>query len=106
MSEEEHDENTQYTMKYQERESSGFCYYVVCSEQGIYDSGPIIYTRKTEDEDVSKMFFDSLENEIINIYNSIKYKKTLKGALNGACTRTMRKYYSIQQKRVIFVTER
>ena len=33
-----------------------------------------MYTKKTEDEDIGQMFFDSLDKEIKDIYNSIKYR--------------------------------
>jgi hypothetical protein len=33
-----------------------------------------MYTKKTEDEDNGQMFFNSLDKEIKDIYNSIKYR--------------------------------
>ena len=72
--EKDQDENTQYTMKYHKHKLLGFCCYIVCSESGLYNSRPIMYTKKTEDEDIGQMFFDSLDKEIKDIYNSIKYR--------------------------------
>jgi hypothetical protein len=55
LAEEDRDKSTQYTMRYQEQKPSGFCYNIVCSEPGVYNSRPIMYTKKTQDEDIGQM---------------------------------------------------
>ena len=50
------------TMQYQEHIASSFCYYIECIDDTIYSKAPVSYVAKTEDDDVAKMFLDSLVN--------------------------------------------
>ena len=56
-----------YNYNYQKHEPSGFCFYV----KGIVDKKikPIIYTKKSEDEDVAKVFVEKLTEITKGIYN-------------------------------------
>ena len=56
-----------YNYNYQKHEPSGFCFYV----KGIVDKKikPIIYTKKKEDEDISKVFVEKLTELTKGIYN-------------------------------------
>ncbi|WAR02549.1 hypothetical protein MAR_009107 [Mya arenaria] len=62
-----------YTKQYQKHTPSGFCYYIKCFDDGVdkiinLKQNPIIYTKQTEDDDVSQIFVDSLEQSIKDIY--------------------------------------
>ena len=67
-------EDSQYTMKYQEHEPSGFCRYIVSS---FFEFEPIMYTRKSEDEDIGRIYFETLESEIRKVCDMIKYEKEM-----------------------------
>ena len=57
-----------YNYNYQKHEPSGFCFYA----KGIVPSihiKPIIYTKKSEDEDISKVFVEKLTELTKGIYN-------------------------------------
>ncbi|XP_073236533.1 uncharacterized protein [Porites lutea] len=56
-----------YNYNYQKHEPSGFCFYV----KGIVDKKikPIIYTKTSEDEDISKVFVEKLAEVTKGIYN-------------------------------------
>ena len=72
------DSNKAYTTKYQKHEPSGFCYYVKCSERGVYDKEPVMYTKESEHDDVPKRFVECLEDtlkEIVKLYDNPKRMK-------------------------------
>ena len=56
-----------FNYNYQKHEPSGFCFYV----KGIVDKKikPIIYTKKSEDEDIAKVFVEKLTEVTKGIYN-------------------------------------
>ena len=56
-----------YNYNYQKHEPSGFCFYL----KGIVDKKllPITYTKKKEDEDISKVFVEKLAEITKGIYN-------------------------------------
>ena len=56
-----------YNYNYQKHEPSAFCFYI----RGIVDKKfkPIIYTKTSEDEDISKVFVDKLREVTKGIYN-------------------------------------
>ena len=56
-----------YNYNYQKHEPSGFCFYV----KGIVDKKikPIIYTKKSEDEDIAKVFVEKFTEVTKGIYN-------------------------------------
>ena len=56
-----------YNYNYQKHEPSGFCFYL----KGVVDKKfkPIIYTKKKEDEDISKVFVEKLTELTKGIYN-------------------------------------
>ena len=68
--------DTGKTVQYQQHEPSGFCFYVKCSEIGVYDREPAMYTKQSEhDNDVSKKFVECLEStlrDIDNLYENPK----------------------------------
>ena len=56
-----------YNYNYQKYEPSGFCFYV----KGVVDKNikPIIYTKTSEDEDISKVFVEKISEVTKGIYN-------------------------------------
>ena len=84
------DPNKAHTTKYQKHGPSGFCYYVKCSEEGVYDKEPVMYTKESEHDDVPKRFVECLENtfkEIVGLYDNPKsmiYGKEEKRAYGNA----------------------
>ena len=61
-----------YNYNYQKHEPSGFCFYV----KGIVDKKikPIIYTKTSEDEDISKVFVEKISEVTKGIYNDFYCK--------------------------------
>ena len=47
---------------------SGFCYYIKCSFNESYDK-KVMYTKRSEDEDVSQIFVERLEHDIRRLYH-------------------------------------
>ena len=64
-----------YNYNYQKHEPSGFCFYV----KGIVDKKikPIIYTKTSEVEDISKVFVEKLAEVTKGIYNDFYQKPKL-----------------------------
>ena len=63
---------------YQKHEPSGFCLYLkgIDGINKLYN--PIVYTKQTDDEDISKIFVEKLETITNKIYNDYYKKKPLK----------------------------
>jgi len=53
-----------YTMQYQEHIPSSFCYNIECFDDTIYSKAPVSYVAKSEDDDVAKIFLDSLVKDV------------------------------------------
>ncbi len=68
-------EDSQYTLKYKKHEPSGFCLYIVSP---FFEFEPIMCTKKSEDEDIGRIFFKILETEIRKVCDMIKYKREMK----------------------------
>ena len=67
-------EDAQYTMKYQKHEPSGFCLYVVSP---YFEFEQIMYTKKSEDEDIGRIFFETLETEVRKVRDLIKHEEMI-----------------------------
>ena len=72
------DERKSYTKKYQKHTPSGFCYLIKCIDDKIFKPKVVTHTIKSEDEDVSQIFVDSLEHSIKEIYSKFKTIKKVK----------------------------
>ena len=57
------------TMKYQKHEPSGFCLYIVSP---YFEFEPIMYTKKSQDEDIGQIFFETLETELRKVCDLIE----------------------------------
>ena len=66
-----------YTIEYQKHTPSGFCYYVKCFDDHLYKQNPVLYTKKSEDDDVAQKFVDSIEKTIKDIYQKFKFPKKI-----------------------------
>jgi len=66
-----------YTNKYQKHIPSSFCYYIKCFDDKIYSQEPVVYTSKSEDDDVAQIFVNTLEQNIKQIYNQFKFSKKM-----------------------------
>ena len=62
------DNNYSYTSQYEKHSPSGFCYYIKCSFDESYDQ-KVMYTKRSEDEDVSQIFVERLEYDIRRLYH-------------------------------------
>jgi hypothetical protein len=65
-----------FTHKYQKHTPSGFCYYIKSSIPG-FDREPVLYSKTSEDEDISAIFVTSLEKEIQELYEQYKHPKPM-----------------------------
>jgi hypothetical protein len=74
----EQNPNKSSTIQYQKHNPSGFCYYVKCFDNSIYEPKLVHYTQQHKGEDVTKKFVDLLEEETCDIYNRFKFKKPIK----------------------------
>ncbi|XP_072028310.1 uncharacterized protein [Amphiura filiformis] len=71
------DPNGSYTQKYQKHEPSGFCYYIKCFDDSLYRQDPVVYTKRSEDEDVAQIFVERLEEDIRRIYRRFKFPQNM-----------------------------
>ena len=62
------DNNSCYTAQYEKHSPSGLCYYIKCSFNESYDK-KVMYTKRSEDEDVSQIFVERLEHDIRRLYH-------------------------------------
>ena len=72
----EPEDSRSYTIQYQKHIPSGFCYYIKCSFDSSYDK-KVIYTKQSEDEDISQIFVEKLERDIRKIYHKFKFSKKM-----------------------------
>ena len=68
--------NHSYTIQNQKHIPSEFCYYIKCSFDSSYDK-KVIYTKQSEDEDISRIFVEKLEHDKRRIYNKFKFSKKM-----------------------------
>ena len=66
-----------YTNQYQKHTPSSFCYYIKSFDDNIFTQPPVSFTAKSPDDDVAQIFFNTLEKNIIDIYNKFKFSKQM-----------------------------
>jgi len=66
-----------YTNKYQKHTPSSFCYYIKCFNDSVYPPKLVSFTAESENDDVAKIFVNSLEEDIKQIYMQFKFKKKM-----------------------------
>ena len=64
------------TTRYQEHTPSGFCFYIKCVDDSL-SLGPFTVTKKSEDDDLAKMFVKVIEFYVKKIYNKNKFQKRM-----------------------------
>ena len=70
--------NKSFTQGYQKHEPSGYCLYIKALDRMKVDFKPIVYTKKTSDEDISKKFIKHVVKLTHQIYqNYYKNPKTM-----------------------------
>ena len=70
--------NKSFTQGYQKHEPSGYCLYIKALDGMKVDFKPILYTKKTPDEDISKKFIKHVTKLTLQIYqNYYKNPKTM-----------------------------
>ena len=72
--------DSQYTMKYKKHEPSGFCFLIVSPYFEFvspYFECTIMYMKKSEDEDIGQIFFETLKSEIREVCDLIKCEKEM-----------------------------
>ena len=57
-----------YTKQYQKHIPSGFCYYIKCFDDSVYNQDPVMYTKQSEDDDVAQTFVEMLEKDLKAVY--------------------------------------
>ena len=70
------DNNSSYTSQYEIHSPSGFCYFIKFSFDESYDR-KVIYTKQSEDEDVSQKFVERLEYNIRKLHHEFKFPKKM-----------------------------
>ncbi len=74
---EEKDSSQSYTMKYQSHVPSGFCYVIKCMDETVYPTKTVIRTTTYENEDMGKLFVDTLTEDLRPIYEILKNTKPI-----------------------------
>jgi len=72
------DEGRSYTEKYQKHKPSGYCYMIKCYNDKLYRPKIVKYTTKSEDDDISQHFVNSIEKSVRGLYSNFKYNKKVK----------------------------
>ena len=66
-----------YTERYQKHTFSGFCYHIKCFDGTLYSQEPVTFVKEFSDDDVAKIFIDTLEKNITEIYKKFKFPKSM-----------------------------
>ena len=70
----EPNQRSSFTQKYQRHQPSGFCYKIVCFDER-YSQKPVLFRAKSEDEDISVIFVEMLEQDIKRIQEKFDFSK-------------------------------
>ena len=73
----EKDPSMSFTTKYQSHVPSGFCYTIKCMDETIYPTKTILRTISEEDEDMGKLFVETLSEDLKPIYEILKTPKPM-----------------------------
>ncbi|CAB3987042.1 uncharacterized transposon-derived, partial [Paramuricea clavata] len=68
----EGDPKTSFTIQYQKHRPSGFSYTIKCMDKNVYKTKFITYTAQNKDEDIGKIFVNSLEENLKPVYEILK----------------------------------
>ena len=73
----EKDPSMSFTTKYQSHVPSGFCYTIKCMDETIYPTKTVLRTISEEDEDMGKLFVETLSEDLKPIYEILKTPKLM-----------------------------
>ena len=73
----EKDPSMSFTTKYQSHVPSGFCYTIKCMDETIYPTKTVLRTISEEDEDMGKLFVETLSEDLKPIYEILKTPKPM-----------------------------
>ena len=71
------EEGKSFTNQYQKHSPSGFSYLIKCFDDNLFYPKLVKYTAKSPDDDIPKLFIESLEKDIKEIYNKFKKPKKM-----------------------------
>ena len=69
-----------YTESYQKHTPSGFCYYIKAFDeelQKMLNYPPVIYSKKTEEEDIGQIFTDYLQEDVKKLYEMFSFPRKI-----------------------------
>ena len=70
-------DNKSFTNQYQKHSPSGFSYLIKCFDDNLLSPKLVHYTAESLDDDVPRLFVESLEKDIKEIYNKFKIPKKM-----------------------------
>ena len=70
-------DNKSFTNQYQKHSPSGFSYLIKCFDDNLLSPKLVHYTAESLDDDVPRLFVESLEKDIKEIYNKFKKPKKM-----------------------------
>ena len=70
-------EKQSFTKQYQKQIPSSFCYHIKCFDETVYKGKLVTYTAMSETDDVAGKFVESVEKDIIDIYEKTKFPKKI-----------------------------
>ena len=73
----EPNQKSSFTQKYQRHRPSGFCYKIVCFDEQLFNQKPVLFRAESEDEDISAIFVEMLEQDIKRIQEKFLKKDDL-----------------------------
>ena len=65
-----------FAQKYQRHQPSGFCYKIVCFDER-YNQKPVLFKAKNDEEDISAIFVEMLEQDIKRIQEKFEFSKKM-----------------------------
>ena len=71
------DDGKSFTNRYQKHKPSGFSYLIKCFDDNILAPHLVHYTAESPDDNVPRLFIESLEKDIKEIYNKFKIPKKM-----------------------------
>ena len=66
-----------YTKQYQKHIPSGFCYHIKCVDDTLYSQQPVTFVKEFNDDDIAKIFVDTLEENMKEIYKKFRFPKSM-----------------------------
>ncbi len=67
-----------FMVQYQKHKPSGFCFTIKCVDESIYKTKTVLYTAKSENEDIGRKLAEFLERELKPIHKILKKATPIK----------------------------